>query len=230
MNTVRRSHGATLVDGTIIVCGGEIHCYNVTHYNELIGRTTDLVIISSCEQSNVGVTSWAAIASLPVAVMQLKMVTLNNKAYAIGGYQAPTSVLMYDGVSVWIAKSAMTPGRYAHTVLALDNDRALVCGGLMSTAATSTCTIYTATTDSWSTAPAMAQTRNWFNLVMLESMLHRYTRLNVVADIIYAIGNETNVTNSIEAYSTTTGGTLLSYSLATEAQYGIAVAIGITVC
>ena len=29
MNTPRQRHGATLVNNTIIVCGGEIYCYNV---------------------------------------------------------------------------------------------------------------------------------------------------------------------------------------------------------
>ena len=125
--------------------------------------------LSSCEQSNVGVTSWTIIASLPIAVQGPAMVTLIGKAYAIGGHTGETSVSMYDGVSVWVAKAAMSPGRYGHTALALDDDRALVCGGA---GPLNTCVIYTASTDTWTTAPAMAQARSWFNLVMSEGMGH----------------------------------------------------------
>ena len=131
--------------------------------------------ISSCEQSNIGVTSWTNITSLPIALHHLEMVTLLGKAYVIGGYQDQTSVRMYDGVSVWVAKAAMSPGRYGHAALALDDDRALVCGGAYDNGPTTvlnTCVIYTASTDTWTTAPAMAQARNFFNLVMSEGMWH----------------------------------------------------------
>ena len=100
------------------------------------------------------------------------MATLLGKAYAIGGLGSNTFVRMYDGVSVWVAKAAMSPGRCAHTALALDNDRALVCGGYAPSAVVNTCVIYTASTDTWTTAPAMAQVRNYFNLVMSEGMWH----------------------------------------------------------
>ena len=134
---------------------------------KIVGWTSTNVSTSSCEQSNVGVTSWTNITSLPIALNFPAMVTLLGKAYVIGGAGAPTSVSMYDGVSVWVAKAAMSPGRYGHAALALDNDRALVCGGASNG---NTCVIYTASTDTWTTAPAMAQARSWFNLVMSEGM------------------------------------------------------------
>ena len=138
---------------------------------KIVGVTTGAVYLSSCEQSDAGVTSWTNITSLPNTLQDLAMVTLLGKAYVIGGYNggAPTTVLMYDGVSVWVAKAAMSPGRYYHAALALDDDRALVCGG---SGPLNTCVIYTASTNTWTTAPAMAQARRHFNLVMSEGMWH----------------------------------------------------------
>jgi hypothetical protein len=127
------------------------------------------VSLSSCEQSNVGVTSWTTITSLPTVLLYQAMVTLLGKAYVIGGYEDQTSVRMYNGTA-WIAKAAMSPGRYGHAALALDDDRALVCGGNAPTV--NTCAIYTASTNTWTTAPAMAQARIYFNLVMSEGMWH----------------------------------------------------------
>ena len=101
------------------------------------------------------------------------MVTLRGKAYVFGGsdgHSAQPYVNMYDGVSVWVAKAAMSPGRRGHAALALDDDRALVCGG--NYPAVNTCVIYTASTNTWTTAPAMAQVRSFFNLVMSEGMWH----------------------------------------------------------
>jgi hypothetical protein len=142
---------------------------------KIVGVSNGGGSLSSCEQSNIGVTSWTPITSLPIALQFLAMVTLLGKAYVIGGANSgasQTSVNMYDGVSVWVAKAAMSPGRYTHAALALDNDRALVCGGEAPTALSNTCVIYTASTNTWTTAPAMAQARRNFNLVMSEGMWH----------------------------------------------------------
>ena len=138
---------------------------------KIVGRTTGGVVVPSCEQSNANVTSWTPITSLPIALQLMAMVTLLGKAYVIGGYEDPTSVRMYDGVSIWTSKAAMSPGRYGHAALALDDDRALVCGGYSPyPTAVNTCVIYTASTNTWTTAPAMAQTRYAVNLVMSEGM------------------------------------------------------------
>ena len=149
---------------------------------KIIGwTTTGNVDISSCEQSNVNVTLWTTITPLPTVMHYLAMVTLNGKAYIIGGIDssgtALTSVYMYDGVSIWTLKTGggvMPAGRYAHAALALDTDRALVCGGkVQAGTALASCIIYTASTNTWSTTPpAMAQTRFAFNLVMSQSMRH----------------------------------------------------------
>ena len=148
-----------------------LHCLKVM---KIVGYITGP--ISSCEQSNAGVTSWTNITSLPIALYDPAMVTLVGKAFVFGGVNSgsvtQTSVSMYDGVSVWVAKAAMSPGRFGHAALALDDDRALVCGGHASGTYVSTCAIYTASANTWTTAPAMAQARYGFNLVMSEGMWH----------------------------------------------------------
>ncbi len=161
------------------------NCYIVQNVMKIVGWTAyGSVRTSSCEQSNANVTSWTNITSLPIALSDLAMVTLLGKAYVIGGTDSgnvtQTSVRMYDGVSVWTAKAAMSPGRAGHAALALDDNRALVCGGVAPAITLyeklNTCVIYTASTDTWTTAPAMAQARSryydGFNLVMSEGMWH----------------------------------------------------------
>ena len=137
---------------------------------KIVGITTGNALLSSCEQSDIGVTSWTNIASLPIALQFLAMVTLLGNAYVIGGQEDPTSVRMYDGVSIWTTKAAMSPGRWGHAALALDDNRALVCGGEAPLSVVNTCVIYTASTNTWTTAPAMAQARCGSNLVMSEGM------------------------------------------------------------
>jgi hypothetical protein len=154
MNVARRGHAATVVNNTIIVCGG----YNA-------GGTAG---ITSCEQSSVGVTSWTNITPLPTAANFHAMVTLNGNAYVMGAESNPTLVYMYNGTS-WITKAPLSPGRYAHQALALDNGRALICGGY-SSGYIATCVIYTTSTDQYSPAPNMAKLRSFFSLVMSESM------------------------------------------------------------
>ncbi len=150
-----------------------LHCSKVM---KIVGANGGGAPISSCEQSNVDVTSWTPIQSLPTILTGLAMITLLGKAYVLGGIDgvgsAQSSVHMYDGVSVWVAKAAMSASRFGHAVLELDNDRALVCGGYAPLTVVNTCVIYTASTDTWTTAPAMAQARNYFNLVMSEGMWH----------------------------------------------------------
>jgi hypothetical protein len=132
------------------------------HCNLSLGVTT------VCEQSNAGVTAWTTIASLPTAVYHLSMVTLNGKAYVFGGMTDPTGVYMYDGVSSWVNKTAMSPGRQGHMSLSLDNDRALICGGYAPGTIVATCVIYTASANTWATTLPMAQQRVYFALTMLQ--------------------------------------------------------------
>jgi N-acetylneuraminic acid mutarotase len=154
MNVACMGHAATVVNNTIIVCGG---------YNNVTGTIF-------CEQSSIGVTSWTNITSLPTPAFVHVMVTLNGNAYVMGGWDNSTKVYMYNGAT-WITKASLSPGRYAHQALALDINRALICGGVVSGSYDATCVIYTASTDMYSSTLAMAKTRSYFSLVMSESMV-----------------------------------------------------------
>jgi hypothetical protein len=156
MNSARREHAATVVNNTIIVCGGTNPAASAS--------------IEFCEQSSVGVTSWTNIISLPTITRLHAMVTLNGNAYVIGGYDNPTLVYMYNGTA-WITKAPLSPGRYGHQALVLDINHALICGGYTPSAPNNTCVIYTASTDQYSYAPAMVKSRYLFSFVMSEGMV-----------------------------------------------------------
>ena len=153
-------------------CTPILYFYQCKH--SLIGHTTR----TSCERSAADVNgAWTNITDLPSpGVTHTAMVTLNGMVYLMGGEGSgsETKVLMHDGGTpgTWTDKAAIPSGRRAHSVLALDNDRALLCGGYNSSGSIlNTCYIYTASTDSWTTAiPSMAHSREKFGLVMSESM------------------------------------------------------------
>jgi hypothetical protein len=160
LNIARRSHGATVVGNTVIVCGG---------YNSYEG------ILSSCEQYNPSTQKWNIITSLPTPSFRFVMPTLNNRAYTFGGsgecVSAP-SVYMFDGQN-WEPRSSIAGlPNVEHAGVALDADRALICGGLVYKDAvcnnTANCFIYTASSDSWTQAASMAQIRWLHSMVMFE--------------------------------------------------------------
>jgi hypothetical protein len=137
-----------------------------------LGSNSATITIGSCEQSAVGASgAWTNIAPLPALAYSLAMTTLNGKAYAFGGFDtvAQTAVYMFDGTS-WMPKLAMSPGRYQHSVLALDTDRALICGGKAPTSYTATCVIYIASSNSYTGAANLYQARDYHCMVMFESM------------------------------------------------------------
>ena len=144
---------------------------NPKHY--LIGYGTPM----TCERSAADVNGeWTNITDLlSPGAYYAAMVTLNGKAYLMGGYStnARTTVQMHDGGTpgTWTNKAPILSERWGHSVLALDNNRALLCGGKSAEAVVvNTCHIYTASTDSWASTASMAYNRNYFGLVMSESM------------------------------------------------------------
>ena len=155
-------------------CKSSLHFYQRKRY--LIGQDTERL----CERSAADVNGiWTNILVLPSpGARYTSMVTLNEMAYIMGGHTGSTlhaKVWMHDGGTpgAWTNKLAIPGGgRYGHSVLALDNDRALLCGGTNSAGTTvNTCYIYTASTDSWTTTiPSMAHNRYTFGLIMSESM------------------------------------------------------------
>jgi hypothetical protein len=163
----RYEHAATVVNNTIIVCGG----------------LTPSTRLTSCEQSNVGVTSWTTFTALPIQLGDHAMLTFNNAPYVFGGYNTSgtvATVYMHNGVNSWMARASMSIARAGLGAIALDMNRALICGGSSSGAVgavLASCEIYTVSTDSWATAPSMAQARWYFGLVMSEGCKKSYAIL-----------------------------------------------------
>jgi hypothetical protein len=170
MTVTRVAFAATIVGSTIVACGGELYCIH------LIISRVGYSYPTSCEQSNPGVTSWTSIASLPTNFDTFEMVTLNGMPFAIGGSTNPTAMYALDTGS-WVMKGSLSPGRYGHAAVALDTDRVLVCGGIVSSTAVNTCNIYTVSTDVWTTAHPMAHIRSDFNLIMSDSAFSFMRRL-----------------------------------------------------
>ncbi len=66
----RYSHGAAVIGGKVIVCGGFVDGPGA---------------LATCEQTSTAVDAWTDFSALPLPISQLKMVTLNNHLYTIGG-------------------------------------------------------------------------------------------------------------------------------------------------
>src|SRR3569832_667411 len=115
LNIARDSHAVTVIDDTIIVCGG---------YNES-------AFLVSCEQYNPSTQKWNMIVSLPEPTNAFVMATLNNRAYTFGGsgWCSNPPVYMFDG-QTWVTRSSIAGlPLWNHAGVALDADRALICGG-----------------------------------------------------------------------------------------------------
>ncbi len=157
MNSARYLHAATVVNDTILVCGG---------WNES-------AIIAECEQFNDATQTWNVIAPLPAPIYSFSMLTLHNRVYSFGRNcldDLPRAVCMFDGQN-WINKTALADGSVCdHAGVALDTDRALICGGLAFINGSShyvpDCQIYSASSDSWTKVAPMAQIRGGHEMVL----------------------------------------------------------------
>jgi hypothetical protein len=159
LNIERYRHAATVVNDTIIVCGG----------------VNLLVTLSSCEQYNPLTQKWNMITSLPTPLAYFVMATLNNRAYTFGGSKVCVStppVYMFDGQN-WINRSSIAGLLHdQHAGVAIDADRVLICGGYAYKGGpcdtVSDCFIYSASNDSWTQVASMAQIRCQHSMVMFE--------------------------------------------------------------
>ena len=166
MNFARCHHAATVVGDTIIVCG-----------------------FSSCEQYTPSTQKWNMIQSLSAPNAYFAMATLNNRAYTFGNYLAscsssPPPVYMFDGQS-WVSRSSIVGlPFYNHAGVAIDTDRALICGGQAykggSCQWVSDCFIYSASSDSWTQAASMAQVRARHSMVMFEGETFKYSTSKII--------------------------------------------------
>jgi hypothetical protein len=162
LNAPRSGHAATVVSDTIIVCGG--------YYNYPTA-------LSSCEQYNSTTQKWNMITSLPTPSATFVMATLNNRAYTFGTSYGGAcgvvpSVYMFDGQN-WEPRSSIAGLPYSdHAGVALDTDRALICGGEAYKEGwcqpVSDCFIYSASSNSWTHAASMTQNRCLHSMVMFE--------------------------------------------------------------
>jgi hypothetical protein len=167
MNVARYFHAATVVGDMILVCGG---------WN---GST----VFSSCEQYTPSTQKWNMFPSLPASTAYFVMATLNNRAYTFGGSgdcssSSPPPVYMFDGQS-WVPRSSIVGLPSSdHAGIAIDTDRALICGGSGSSGGSclvvSDCFIYSASSDSWTKAASMAQIRADHSMVMFEGETFKY--------------------------------------------------------
>jgi hypothetical protein len=222
LNVARCVHAATVVNDTIIVCGG----------------LNDSRVLSSCEKYNPSTQKWNMITSLPNICIEFVMATLNNRAYTFGGSgvcdSAPPPVYMFDGQN-WEPRSSIAGLPYrSHAGVALDADRALICGGLAYNGSlcedVSDCFIHSASNDSWTQAAPMAQIRCGHSMVMFEGERSKTVLKscnNKITDQIYIFGNDPNCGDgtTVELYSPSTGGQILPTKIVGDA-YMAAVSIG----
>jgi hypothetical protein len=161
MKFMRCYHAASVVNDTILVCGG---------WN---GNT----VLPSCEQFTPATQNWNEIVPLPVPTSHFVMTTLNNHVYTFGGsggcnYSTP--VYMFDGQN-WVPRMSFHSLPYQfHAGVKLDADRALICGGWAyggsGCGPTSACFIYSASSDFWSQAARMTIVRTQHSMVMFKGV------------------------------------------------------------
>jgi N-acetylneuraminic acid mutarotase len=157
LNVARFWHAAIVVNDTIIVCGGQ----------DKYGTA-----LSSCEQYNQTTQKWNMFTPLPVPTKGFVMMILNNRVYAFGGSGECSDVpkvYMFDGQN-WVSRTSTLGVSYMfHAGIALDTDRALLCGGMAykdgTCSLTGDCVIYTTSSDSWKRAPSMTRVRNGHSMV-----------------------------------------------------------------
>lgn len=179
LNYARIWHAATVVNDTIIVCGG----INGTQLNGM----------SSCEQFDPSTQIWNIIASLPVPIYYHSMTTLNGRAYLFAGTnttnwcQNNSAVYMFNG-SMWTALNAMPVALREHASVAIDEERALICGGFEcqspgsgsgSGSVTKDCFTYNATSDHWMKVESMHKQRRDHSMVVYKGMKHVYISSNL---------------------------------------------------
>jgi hypothetical protein len=116
------------------------------------------------------------VTDLPGGVtMGVAMTSLNSSVYIFGGLIMKEDIITnivytYDGTQ-WKQKAVLPTTLSYHTAIALDTDRALICGGYIDVAetrATNACRIYSASKDAWTQAPPMANTRAQHAMVSLQ--------------------------------------------------------------
>ncbi|XP_054167867.1 kelch-like protein 1 [Oppia nitens] len=166
-------------DTFIYVCGG----YDGQNYHD------------KCYIFDIDLNQWSQIESMPTKRHHLKLITFNNKLYAIGGRNdiSTNLVEIYDPITKqWISGSSMIMRREGFGLTIFD-DSIYVCGGYKSDENTNTnsCEYFNSEINEWMFAVPMTSARDYHQLV-------------VNAGYLYAIGGNSSqqnrVLNTVDKY------------------------------
>jgi len=143
---------------------------------------------------------------MPKAISAFAMTTLNGYVYVFGGEDnnqvdkcnSTDSVYMFDG-QTWTQKTPMNRPIRHHGSVAIDKDRALVCGGQVTQhgfcqrAGFRECYIYTASTDKWEPAKPLFFGNSEFGMTMYKG-------------VVYLLGGRGETCTKVERYTLEAGG------------------------
>jgi hypothetical protein len=190
MSLPRRYFALTLLDGgDVLACGGA-YSGPQTEYTGTRRRSRTLHVLCtafwwSCERYVYANNSWIEFTSMPVDIYGLAMATLNRRPYVFGGAtgnettnstSAVESVFGYDTTTnAWRARAHMPRALFDHTCVAVDGERALVCGGALADdgSAQTACNEYNATADVWTHSWPMNVARQGHGMCKYRSLLER---------------------------------------------------------
>jgi hypothetical protein len=227
----RRYHGVTIVNETIIVCGGENRTINGGQ--------------CSCEQYRPDTQSWHFIAPMCNTVyglLRFAMVTLNGRVYALGGdinnssdaCHSTSSVQVYNGHS-WMPAGTLLYPLSHHTAIVTNEQMILVCGGNASKNGscdtTADCSLYNPTTQTSTIVKPMVMPRYDHSIVFIDGLSclfwDKLIKFLYILEQTYIFGghiNDSTSSSTVELYSQQTGGLLLPVDIAAE-NLMVAVAI-----
>ncbi|MBB16539.1 hypothetical protein CMK22_14800 [Candidatus Poribacteria bacterium] len=163
------------------------------------------------------ISNWQAVTPMPTPRHGLATVVLDNKLYAIGGFNGHRQVAtleLYDPITdTWEKVASMDQARQ-YLSAEVVNGKIYAIGGYGKASYLSTVEVYDPITDTWQTMAPMPTSRHVFATA-------------VVGDLIYAIGghNGENLA-TVEVYNTQTNSWKKLASLSTP-RYGlVAAAVG----
>ena len=144
---------------------------------------------------------WATKADMPTARTHLAAGVVNNKIYAIGGYNFTAVVEEYNpATDQWTTKASMPTARYGMAV-GVVNNKIYAIGGTIPFGILTTVDEYDPVTDTWTNCGTPAPGNGCTPMPTARSHL----AIGVVNNKIYAIGgNDGSVSNKVEEYNPVT--------------------------
>ncbi|MBA2627724.1 MAG: hypothetical protein H0U85_06905, partial [Gemmatimonadales bacterium] len=164
--TVRAGALGAVVDGKFYLVGGYDNSYFYYYYN--------LQYSAATEAYDPGTNTWSARAPMPLPRSGMTVAVMNEKLYAIGGYNpnALSRVDVYDpATNSWTIAAPMPTAR-GGAAAAVVNGRLYVAGGSAVSAST-TLESYDPATNSWTThAPMLAPGGSGFTAAGLDGIFY----------------------------------------------------------